>query len=259
MTSFAASWDPFCLPWRSMESLVTVSRTLCDRMRPLEFTTPAFTYNPLEYAWDAHALWLRTCARPTARILMVGMNPGPFGMAQTGVPFGDVPSVRDWIGVSAPVGKPPEEHPKRPVEGFEFGRREGSGKRLWGWAEERFGTADAFFEHAFVHNYCPLLFVHESGRNIVPEKLTREERDRVFAPCDDALRAVVEALAPDVVIGVGKFAETRASEVLGIAPGESRDGLTLDRILHPSPASPAANRDWAGQVEPVFRRHGLPI
>lgn len=242
-----------------MDALVDISRSLSAQMNALEFPTPALVYNPLTYAWAPHEQYLRRYARPSARVVMVGMNPGPWGMAQTGVPFGDVPSVRDWMGISAEVGHPPEEHPTRRIEGFALKRREGSGKRLWGWAEDRFARADAFFQVCFVHNYCPLLFLHESGRNLVPEKLTKPERAAIIGPCDAALREVVAAIAPDVVIAVGKFAEGRASEALGIPPGETRDGVALDRILHPSPASPLANKNWGGQVDPVLRRYGVPV
>src|SRR5688572_32536315 len=93
------------------------------------------------------------------------MNPGPFGMAQTGVPFGDVAMVRDWLGIVAAVAKPRDEHPKRPVLGFECQRSEVSGARLWGWARARFGTPQRFFERFFVANYCPLAFMESSGAN----------------------------------------------------------------------------------------------
>ena len=236
-----------------MKRVQEISRTLSDEVDGLLFGGDvAFVYNPLEYAREPHELFIERYARPSARILLLGMNPGPFGMAQTGVPFGDVVAVRDWMGIEAPVGRPPAEHPKRPVLGFGLKRREGSGKRLWGWAEERCGTADRFFDQIYVHNYCPLLFVHEAGRNIVPEKLTRAERDSIFGPCDDALRSLVDAMEPDVVIGVGKFAWRRATEILAGA-------VPTDCILHPSPASPLANKDWPGQVEPVFRRHGIDV
>lgn len=242
-----------------MKSFLDISRRLSAAMDAATFATPAHVYNPLHYAWTPHEQYVTRFARPHARILMLGMNPGPWGMAQTGVPFGDVPSVRDWMGIDTPVGSPRDEHPKRRVEGFALQRREGSGKRLWGWAQDKFGTADAFFNACYVHNYCPLLFLHESGRNVVPEKLSREERDAITGPCDQALRDIVAALKPEVVIGIGKYAEGRASKALSLTPGEPADGVVLDRILHPSPANPLANKDWAGQVEPVFRRHGLDV
>jgi single-strand selective monofunctional uracil DNA glycosylase len=130
------------------------------------------------------------------------------------------------------------------VLGFECARAEVSGSRLWGWARARFGSADRFFDRFFVANYCPLAFVEESGRNRTPDKLAERERARLFEACDEALRKIVAALEPEFVIGVGAFAEKRIRAALGPDP-RARIGC----ILHPSPASPKANRDWAGTVE----------
>lgn len=186
-------------------------------------------------------------------MLLVGMNPGPFGMAQTGVPFGDVTMVRDWMGIEAQVHKPAREHPKRPIDGFACTRSEVSGTRLWGWARKRFGTPDQFFERFFVANYCPLCFMEESGRNRTPDKLPACEAEPVFAACDEALRKTVETLRPAYVLGVGAFAEGRIREALGDC------AMTIGRILHPSPASPAANRDWAGAAEKAMRGYGIAL
>jgi len=186
------------------------------------------------------------------------MNPGPWGMAQTGVPFGEIGLVRDWLGIVGAVGKPPEEHPKRPIEGFECSRSEVSGRRLWGWARERFGSPERFFERFFVWNYCPLVFMEESGRNRTPDKLPVTEREPLFAACDEALRRAVETLEPAWVVGIGKFAETRASEALAERL-ESGAGTCVGGILHPSPASPAANRGWAAQAERQLRSLGIDL
>lgn len=231
----------------------SISARLRDDVDRLTFESPAFVYNPLRHAWKPHALYLDRWGDLGARVLLVGMNPGPFGMAQTGVPFGDIPSVRDWLGIEAPVDRPAHEHPKRPIEGFAFGRREGSGKRLWGWAAERFGTPERFFETFFVHNYCPLLFLHESGRNITPDKLLRDEREAILAPCDRALVSLVQSGKYTHVVGVGKYAEDRATEAL--------DGLDVEigRILHPSPANPRANANWAGEAEDALRTLGIAL
>jgi single-strand selective monofunctional uracil DNA glycosylase len=164
-------------------------------------------------------------------------------MAQTGVPFGDVSFVRDWLGITGKVGKPPTEHPKRPITGFACPRKEGSGSRLWGWARDRWGTPKAFFGEFFVINYCPLIFMEESGRNRTPDKLPALEREALFAACDQALKETVNLLQPTWLLGVGVFAEKRAREALGVT------SVKIGRILHPSPASPAANRGWAKAVE----------
>ena len=234
--------------------LVAISRRLSKAVDALSFGAPtAFVYNPLAYARAPHEHYLTRFGEGPKETLLLGMNPGPFGMAQTGVPFGDPTFVREWMGLEGKVGKPPKEHPKRPIVGLESPRSEVSGTRLWGWARDRFGSADAFHERFFVVNYCPLVFMEESGRNRVPEKLPKEEREPLFAACDAALRAFVEALAPERVIGVGKFAEDRARKVLG------DEGPPIGRILHPSPASPLANKGWAERAEVELRELGVTL
>ena len=221
-------------------TLVQVSRTLSERVSELSFRSPvAYVYNPLEYARTPHEKYLRRYGKATQRVLLLGMNPGPFGMAQTGVPFGDVAMVRDFLGVTGEVGKPAREHPKRLVTGFACARSEVSGTRLWGFAKDRFETAATFFESFFVVNYCPLVFMDEGGKNLTPDKLPKAEQSALFAACDVALREIVTRLRPSFVIGVGAFARDRAQRALPDFQG------TIGTILHPSPASPKANRGWA--------------
>ena len=207
------------------------------------FASPVHhVYNPLDYAFAAHRQYLQLHCNVEAGILLVGMNPGPFGMVQTGVPFGEVSAVRDWLGIAGGIKPPRSQHPKRPVEGFSCTRSEVSGQRLWGWARERFGTADVFFRQFFVWNYCPLAFLEASGRNRTPNKLPQHERAPLYRACDQALSDIVDFLQPDLILGIGRFGEQRARAILG-------DAVRIGHVLHPSPASPAANRGWAQQVE----------
>jgi single-strand selective monofunctional uracil DNA glycosylase len=237
-------------------SLVTISRDLTRAVAGLRFGPPvAVTLNPLVYARRPHEAYLERFGAGSPRALLLGMNPGPFGMAQTGVPFGDVAMVRDWMGIEERVDEPTETHPKRPVQGFACPRSEVSGTRLWGWAKDRFGTPDSFFERFFVWNHCPLAFLEAGGRNRTPDKLPAAEREPLFEACDAALGRVVEALGVEAVIGVGAYAETRLRSVLRGAGTE--DAYLVGRILHPSPASPAANRGWAEQAEASLRSYGL--
>ncbi|MFQ5670948.1 MAG: uracil-DNA glycosylase family protein [Acidobacteriota bacterium] len=185
--------------------------------------------------------------------MLLGMNPGPWGMVQTGVPFGDPDMVREWIGIEAPVRKPGEEHPRRPVKGFTSHRREISGRRLWGWARERFGPARDFFTRFFVINYCPLCFLEESGRNRTPDRLPARERRALFAACDLSLQRMAAVLRPDCVIGLGRFPEHRAREALG----DQR--LRIGRAPHPSPANPRANRDWGAQMTETLQEMGIAL
>jgi single-strand selective monofunctional uracil DNA glycosylase len=222
------------------EEMVRGAAELRDAVEALRFESPvACVYNPLRYAWSVHEAYLRRYGRGRKRVLFLGMNPGPFGMAQTGVPFGEVAMVRDWLGLSGAVDKPAEEHPKRPIEGFACERSEVSGRRLWGLFAETFGTADSFFADHFVVNYCPLVFMTATGANLTPDKLPAAELEPLFAACDAHLRTVAAALRATWVVGVGAFAQARAAEALAGTQAK------ICRILHPSPASPAANRGWS--------------
>lgn len=234
------------------ERLIEAARRLRRAVDPLRFGAPVtHVYNPLAYAARAHHRYLRRFGGGPKRAVFLGMNPGPFGMAQTGIPFGEVASVRDWMGIEERIERPPNEHPARPVEGFGCTRSEVSGARLWGTVARRFGRPEAFFRDHFVANYCPLVFMEASGRNRTPDKLALAERLPLYAACDDHLRHLVRILAPEWVIGVGGFAEQRAREAL-----QDVD-VRIGRILHPSPASPLANRDWAGTAERELRVLGL--
>lgn len=233
-------------------SLAKISRELSQRVDSLRFGAGvSHVYNPLDYAREPHEKYLSLWGKGPKPALLLGMNPGPFGMAQTGVPFGDVGMVRDFLRVTGKVGKPKLEHPKRPIEGFACPRGEVSGKRLWGFAAARFGSPERFFERFFVVNYCPLAFMEESGANRTPDKLPKAEQLALFAACDAALAQIVEQLEPQFVIGVGAFATGRARHAL---PGFSG---VIATISHPSPASPKANRGWAELVEKELSDHGL--
>jgi single-strand selective monofunctional uracil DNA glycosylase len=225
------------------EELVAAAFKLSSAVKQLKFpSNVAFVYNPLDYAWPAHETYLRKFGNARKRVVFLGMNPGPFGMAQTGIPFGQIAAVRDWLDIHAPVGKPPREHPKRPVLGFDCQRSEVSGARLWSLFATRFGTAREFFSGHFVSNYCPLAFLSESGANLTPDKFSGGLTTKLFTACDEHLRHVVQILEPEWVIGVGGFARDRAEAAL------SGNSVKVGQMLHPSPASPAANRDWAGQA-----------
>ncbi len=235
-------------------SLKTITDDLVKEVEELRFGPPVtHVYNPLVYARASHDLYVQRCGRGRREVLLVGMNPGPFGMAQTGVPFGEVNLVRGWLGIEAPVGKPTREHPRRPITGFKCTRSEVSGARLWGWARDRFKTPRDFFSRFYIANHCPLVFMIESGRNHTPDKLPAREREPLFAACDRALRRTVEHFQPRCVVGVGAFAEKRAQVACkGLE-------VTVGRIPHPSPASPAANRGWADQAERALREMGIDL
>ncbi len=238
-------------------NLKLITDELVDGLAGLSFGLPVtHVYNPLLYARASWDMYCQKYGQGPREIMLVGMNPGPWGMSQVGVPFGEVNLVRDWLQVQAPVGKPAHEHPKRLVEGFDCPRSEVSGRRLWGWARDTYGTPEAFFTRFFVWNYCPLAFMEESGRNRIPEKLPKAERDLLFVPCDRALRGAIEHFEPQFVMGVGKFAEKRAKKAVKALGLED---VIVGSIPHPSPASPLANKGWSKLVAPALSEVGVTL
>ena len=233
--------------------LVELSRELTAALKPLCFSKASHVYLPTDYARKPHEAYLRRFGKGRKRVLFLGMNPGPWGMAQTGVPFGEIPAVRDWMGIDEPVGKPEPEHPKRPITGFRCERSEVSGRRLWGYFAERFPKAEDFFADHFVANYCPLVWMSETGANLTPDKLPKAEVEPVEQACMANLVAVLKLLRPQYLIGVGAYAEGKLAEAAEVAGGDA----VIGRVLHPSPASPAANRGWAEAAEKQLRALGV--
>jgi len=232
--------------------LIAVTRKLSRQVSKLRFAAPVtHVYNPLEYARNNHEAYLERFARRGVPAVLMGMNPGPWGMAQTGIPFGEVAAVRDWMQLRETIRKPKVEHPKRPIQGLCCSRSEVSGRRVWDWAARTFETPEAFFERFFVVNWCPLAFMEESGRNLTPDKLPAAERAPLAKACDQALADIVRLLEPEIVVGVGGFARKQAERIL------VDTDLRFGTVLHPSPASPAANRGWEEQAERQLSALGL--
>ncbi|HNY47243.1 MAG TPA: single-stranded DNA-binding protein [Casimicrobium sp.] len=233
--------------------LIAAARALRDAVDSLAFSSPVtHTLNPLDYAWAPHEQYLQKFGDGKKRVIFLGMNPGPFGMVQVGVPFGEVNAVRDWMKIDAAVSQPKSPNPSRPVEGFSCQRSEISGQRLWALFSERFPNANDFFANHFVANYCPLAFF-DNARNVTPDKLPKAETAPLYAACDAHLRACVDALQPDWVIGIGKFAEAQARTAIAA----SHPIVKIGTVLHPSPASPMANRGWAPQAAAQLAALGI--
>jgi single-strand selective monofunctional uracil DNA glycosylase len=235
-------------------NLTETTDALLKELAAMTFGPPVtHVYNPLVYARESWELYLERYGTGRKEVVLLGMNPGPWGMAQTGVPFGEVNFARDWLGLERPVGRPAIEHAKRKVTGFACPRKEVSGQRVWGWAQKHFGTPEAFFARFFVANHCPLAFLEAGGRNRTPDKLPRAEREPLLAACDLALRRTVCHLQPKFVVGIGKFALARAEVALADLD------IRLGSIPHPSPANPAANRGWDRLATDGLRKLGVAV
>ena len=257
---------------KTLAGLRRISSALAAECGALRFGSKVHTvYNPLVYAVRPHNMYLELALADAAasasaahkRVIFLGMNPGPWGMAQTGVPFGEIAAVREWLGIEAKVAKPDREHPRRPIEGFACARSEVSGRRLWGLFRERFKTPAVFFSEHFVANYCPLVFMEQGGANITPDKLPAHETGPLFEVCDRALADTIKLLRPRRVIGVGGFAKKRIDMVHENFFGKKKPGaaersvFSTAQILHPSPANPKANAGWDREVTKTLVQLGI--
>ncbi|MBT3771883.1 MAG: single-stranded DNA-binding protein [Euryarchaeota archaeon] len=225
---------------------------ICNLQIPelISQTDVCYATNPLDYAASAHEQYLQKWGGLGAQTILLGMNPGPWGMGQTGVPFGATGVVQEILGITnAEIIHPSGAHPKRPVSGLSLERQEVSGTRLWNLLLQHYGTSERIFENVFVLNHCPLLLLGESGKNLTPDKLTGEATRKILSTCDEHLLKVVEILKIKKIIGVGKYAEKRAKIAI---PNHKKLGIEIDTVWHPSPASPLANKndgmDWRANV-----------
>lgn len=216
-----------------------------SQVESLRFSTDLVIYNPLIYAWDLHKQYLLKYVHSQVDTIFLGMNPGPFGMAQNGVPFGEINAVKNFLQLDGQVGKPPFEHPARPVLGMDIKRSEVSGKRLWALFNDRFGNAQFCFATLTVVNYCPLVFMDRgpTGKNITPDKLPKAERIALETICDSYLVDIVALLKPTNFIGVGRYAEKKMEKLF-----PPQEGRIVASILHPSPGNPQANKLWNEKV-----------
>lgn len=242
-------------PDSAKDRVVSAAKQLRDLTNRLDFSQDVnWVYRPLDYAWLAHVQYIEKHFNPTAQVLLIGMNPGPWGMSQTGIPFGEVNKVRDWLGIDAPIASPKEQHPKRPVLGLACPRKEVSGDRFWSLFQSRFGKPEKFFKGHFVASYCPLAFLSDTGANITPDKLSSSCRAILQEICDQHLVELLRVICPKWLIGVGAWAE---QQCLRVASQLSDHQLQVGRIMHPSPASPSANRNWAATVQCQLRDLGV--
>lgn len=239
--------------------LISIADDLSERLAEIDFSSVTrWVYNPLVYAREAYHQYLKKYAHMQTENVFMGMNPGPWGMAQTGVPFGEVAIVKEWLQIKANVGKPELEHPKRPILGFDCSRSEVSGRRLWSFFREHYGDPNNFFAHNFILNYCPLVFMDESSRNLTPDKMPRPLRNQIHEACDQHLKESLRLLKPKILVGIGNYAYECLGRVSQADP--ELQGCEVIKILHPSPASPASNRGWSQSVESALSGAGiLPV
>jgi single-strand selective monofunctional uracil DNA glycosylase len=86
----------------AVEQLKDCAGLLRDRLSNIVCSSHKIShvYNPLEYAWKPHCAYIEQYACHKPKMLLVGLNPGPWGMSQTGIPFGEIHSVTEFLNIS---------------------------------------------------------------------------------------------------------------------------------------------------------------
>lgn len=159
-------------PVKVSEQIISLQKELTKNLKALNLISEQvkYMYNPLEYASEPNENFIKKYCTSLKKILFVGMNPGPNGMCQTGIPFGDPKWVRDWLKIEGHVFKPEVECPERKINGLSAQRTEPSGDRLWTFFSKISITPETFFKHSFVFNFCPVAFMEGNGRNVTPDE-----------------------------------------------------------------------------------------
>lgn len=222
-----------------------LSQFVIDPLPPASYAA-----NPTVYAYENYAQAMARLADGPRGVLLVGMNPGPHGMAQTGVPFGDVVNARailgrqsqgsGWSGCRLALG----DKVLLDAKGLDYHRGEVSGDRLWSALQQICGSLESAYQQVCVINYCPLLFLDNGGLNVTPDDFPKSDRVRLpkfTAACDEHLRRVVKALTPKIVIAVGGYSDKRCRVALGHT-------VPIVKITHPSPRTAATAGAWIGMV-----------
>ncbi|XP_016950263.1 single-strand selective monofunctional uracil-DNA glycosylase [Drosophila biarmipes] len=209
-------------------------------------------YNPIVYASQLHCDYVRRFLSGPKKLVFIGMNPGPNGMAQTGIPFGNVRTVKLLMQISGSVGKPPIEHPKRPVLGLDCRIEEPSGVRLWELFLRLAGNINIFSQQCFVHNFCPLAFFDEAGKNLTPSELKGSYKKQLREFCLETLEEQLLLLKPQVLVAVGEYVHTALK---GSRYCKS-DSVCVLRLPHPSPRS-VNNNDWPNKARAFLEENNL--
>ena len=131
-------------------------------------------WNPGSYGAPWHRVFREIYPLRERPILMFGLNPGPYGMGQTGIPFTDVRRLRQCLPKMALTLRERGREPRVPglaprsLRRFFTREFESSAVRVYRFLELGWGSAEKGWRSVGVANSCPLLFLDPEGRNQTP-------------------------------------------------------------------------------------------
>jgi len=208
--------------------------------------------NPYHYAWEPYRNFVRAYLNKPIQVLFLGINPSPAGMGRNRIPFGDIDTVLDWLKITGKVTDL-EKNEEISIENLRRNGGENSGKKLWGLMKDLTDTAENFFDHCFVHNYCPLLFTKD-GKNLTPNEVPN--RDELEHDCDKNLLATLDLLQISCIVGIGEYAAKRAKKVRNQLMNRNIKAMRNNQQQRlANDPSPSANAIMSTQVQiPLFRQ-----
>ncbi|XP_073844130.1 single-strand selective monofunctional uracil-DNA glycosylase-like [Musca autumnalis] len=200
-------------------------------------------YRPLDYAAQIYRNFLQKYLNGPKRILFVGMNPSRYGSLLTGIPFGDITTVRDRMQLDVSS-----------LDSMEIGEEQSS-QRFWNLIKSIFNDEqdfiDRFFQNCFVHNVCPLVFINNNGHNVsfqsLAERMTMETR-QIEVICRSYLELQVQLLQPEIIIAVGWYAFNMLRSLDYYKNGR----CIVEKIPHPSPKNFDSELDWINVCKPML-------
>jgi len=165
LTAWNLAWRRCALGWEGLRPCLVRS-------------TGWKVWNPGLYGEPWHSRF-RRCYPPAARpLVLFGLNPGPYGMAQTGIPFTDirrlVSALPALVAELRNAGKRLEVPGLAPVSLPPYLSRtfEASSVRVYRFLERSWGDAERGWREVVAANPCPLLFIDtETGKNRTPADL----------------------------------------------------------------------------------------
>lgn len=212
-------------------------------------------YNPIVYALNLHCQYIKKFLNGKKKVMLIGMNPGPNGMVQNGVPFGNTNTVKNLMKIQGQVDQPPSLNPKRPVTGLSCTTEEPSGVRIWNLLQKLAGSLEVFGEQCFLHNFCPLAFFDEQGKNITPSELKGKIKSTLRDICLKYLEKEIQLIQPEIIIAIGSYVGDSLRK-LSKQSIYVRTNIKILQLAHPSPRS-LNNNNWPEKATEFFESNDL--
>jgi len=211
-------------------------------------------WNPALYALDIYQEYLTKFPPEPGAILALGLNPGPYGMAQTGIPFTDCRTASGALGMEMTIpGKAPDDLISRlkKANGKWRGTYERSSLGMYRFLILAWGDIKTAYRNWFVGNPCPLLFLDPERWNVTPADPRLRRMKEVGELRQRAVIGFSEILNPRGIVCFGKDVAKAVGEVAIRQVGPDRV------VFYEHPARAVPEKWAAGLLQELTQRQLL--